>query len=153
MHRFEMKVPPPLITLAVALLMWVAAPLFSSLDVAFGFRLAAAVLFLLIGVMMGVAGIAVMSRAKTTIDPRRPEEASALVTSGIYRYTRNPMYLGLLFVLIAWGFYLGNLLSLLLAFALVFWLGRFQIQPEERALSARFGKQFDDYRATVRRWL
>lgn len=153
MHRLDMKVPPPVATFVIALLMWGLARLFSPLDIEFVFRLVVAILFLLIGVGTGTAGVAVMSRARTTMDPRRPDAASALVTSGIYQYTRNPMYLGLLFVLISWGFYMGNLLSILTAFTLVFWLGRFQIEPEERALSERFGRQFEDYRATVRRWL
>jgi len=148
-----MKIPPPVATFVIALLMWGLARLFSSLDVDFVFRMTVAILFLVIGVATGAAGVAAMSRARTTMDPRRPDTASALVTSGIYQYTRNPMYLGLLFILISWGFYLGNLISILTAFTLVFWLGRFQIEPEERALAGSFGIQFEDYRAAVRRWL
>jgi protein-S-isoprenylcysteine O-methyltransferase Ste14 len=92
-------------------------------------------------------------RAQTTITPLKPETASSLVSTGIYGFTRNPMYLGLLTVLIGWAVYLAAPFALF--GPLFFWLyiGRFQIVPEERALSALFGDRFTQYTAKVRRWL
>lgn len=152
-HRFDMKLPPPVVTLAIALLMWGLAHLFPVLNFDFAFRLTVAILFMVTGVVTGAAAVVAMLRARTTLDSRQPYTSSVLVTSGVYRVTRNPMYLGLLFVLFGWGIYLGNPASMLVAFILVFWLGRFQIEPEEQALADRFGAHFEDYRATVRRWL
>jgi len=82
-----------------------------------------------------------------------PQSASALVVSGIYRFTRNPMYVGFLFVLLGWAVWLSNGLSFLFLPAFVLYMNRFQIQPEERALHARFGQEFVAYTSRVRRWL
>ncbi|MEO6986903.1 MAG: isoprenylcysteine carboxylmethyltransferase family protein [Paralcaligenes sp.] len=100
-----------------------------------------------------MAGIIAFKRAQTTVDPRRPGSASTLVTSGIYRLTRNPMYLGILLVLIAWAIFLGNGLSLLFAFALAMYIHRYQIRPEERFLQEKFGADFARYKAKVRAWI
>jgi protein-S-isoprenylcysteine O-methyltransferase Ste14 len=92
-------------------------------------------------------------KAKTTVDPMHPETASAIVTSGIYRFTRNPMYLGFLLTLIAWAVFLGNIVSALISLIFVAYMNRFQISPEERALRARFGASYEAYMCSVRRWL
>lgn len=91
--------------------------------------------------------------ARTTVHPLRPDAATALVTNGIYRFTRNPMYLGLLLALFGWALLLGQPAALLLAVAYVPVMNRLQIIPEEHALRARFGAAFHDYQARVRRWL
>jgi protein-S-isoprenylcysteine O-methyltransferase Ste14 len=83
----------------------------------------------------------------------RPEAATRLVTGGVYGWTRNPMYLGWLPILAGWAAYLQHPLSLLVVPLFMLYLTRFQIVPEERALSAKFGEQFDAYRQRVRRWL
>ena len=83
----------------------------------------------------------------------KPESASSLVVSGIYRFTRNPMYLGMLLVLSGWAIFLSNALSFLFLPAYVVYMNRFQIGPEERALAAKFPQPFADYRSEVRRWL
>lgn len=107
----------------------------------------------LLGAALGVAGIKAFVHAKTTADPRRPHQTSTLVTSGIYRYTRNPMYLGLLLILTSWGLYLGNLLSGLFLVVFIAYMTRYQIIPEERLLQEKFGDKFRNYRAAVRRWV
>ena len=100
-----------------------------------------------------LAGIASFRQAQTTVNPLKPDTATALVTSGVYGYTRNPMYLGMLAVLLAWAVFLASPAAL--AGVLGFWwyIGRFQIRPEERALAALFGSSFSDYTSRVRRWL
>ena len=82
-----------------------------------------------------------------------PEAASAIVTVGIYRFTRNPMYLGFLLLLIAWAVFLGNIVSALMPLLFIAYMNRFQIAPEERALHARFGVPYETYLRSVRRWL
>jgi len=102
---------------------------------------------------IGIAGVRAFQRARTTVDPLRPEKASALVTSGIYRRTRNPMYVALAIALLGWAIWLGHPLALLGVAAFVAWINRFQIAPEERALRALFGPEFERYCSEVRRWL
>ncbi|MFP5406472.1 MAG: methyltransferase family protein, partial [Gammaproteobacteria bacterium] len=86
-------------------------------------------------------------------NPTRPGAASSLVLGGPYRFSRNPMYLGVLLVLVGWAVYLSNVLAFVVLPLFVLYLNRYQIAPEERALSARFGASFDEYRKSVRRWL
>lgn len=105
------------------------------------------------GGALAFAGKIAFGRAKTTINPLRPANASSLVTSGIYRFTRNPMYLGLLFVLVAWALYLSSALAFVGPYLFVLYIRRFQIAPEERVLAAKFGDAYSDYTSQVRRWL
>ncbi|MEO8280563.1 MAG: isoprenylcysteine carboxylmethyltransferase family protein, partial [Ideonella sp.] len=116
-------------------------------------RLAISVAILVAGIGISVAGLLAFRRAKTTVNPTKPERASALVTTGIYRVTRNPMYLGLALVLIAWAVFLSSAWALLGVVGFALYMGRFQIAPEERALSRLFGSEFESYKASVRRWL
>lgn len=113
----------------------------------------AAILLACLGAAIDLAGLAAFRKARTTINPLRPEKASSLVRSGIYRYTRNPMYLGMLVLLLAWSAYLAHPAAFAMLPLFVLYLNRFQIAPEERALARLFGAEFDDYRRRVRRWL
>ncbi|HRO59136.1 MAG TPA: isoprenylcysteine carboxylmethyltransferase family protein [Burkholderiaceae bacterium] len=153
MRWLELKLPPPIAGLAVAAMMWGATRLVPGA----GFELPAhrtiALLFALAGAFIDFAGLVSFRRARTTINPLRPQASSTLVTSGIYRYTRNPMYLGMLAMLIAWGFWLSNALAIATSVLFVAWMNRFQIAPEERVLSGLFGQAFADYTRRVRRWL
>ena len=107
----------------------------------------------LVGAILSILGVASFRRAKTTVNPMKPESSSSLVISGIYRLTRNPMYLGLLLILLGWAVYLSNALALALVPGFVLYMNLFQIKPEERALESRFGPAFAEYRARVRRWI
>jgi protein-S-isoprenylcysteine O-methyltransferase Ste14 len=153
MNRLEHKLPPPLVALCVAVLMGVAAHFTESLPIPFGVRVGLALALVGAGMALDITGIVQFRRARTTVNPLRPQAASSLVCDGVYRFTRNPMYLGLLLVLLGWAAYLASLLALVLAPLFVFYIDRFQIGPEERALSARFGREFDAYAARVRRWV
>lgn len=100
-----------------------------------------------------VSGASLFRTKGTTVNPFNPEQATYLVTSGIYAITRNPMYLGFSLCLISLSVYLGNIVSLLLVVAFTAYMNCVQIPSEERALSKLFGKQFDQYKSKVRRWL
>lgn len=106
-----------------------------------------------VGVSLDAIALLYFFRSRTTINPLKPASASALVTGGIYRFTRNPMYLGLATLLLAWATYLGSLAALAGVPLFVLYMNRFQIAPEERALEARFGAEYIAYRRRVRRWL
>ena len=153
MKPLELKVPPPIVLVVTALLMWLAARWTPAFAVPLPGRTAIALIFALTGIGLGVAGALRFRRAGTTINPMRPGGATSLVDSGIYRFTRNPIYLGDLLVLVGWAAWLSNVLALLLATVFVLYINRFQIEPEERALAMLFGPSFAHYRSKVRRWV
>jgi len=153
MHALELKVPPVAVVIAFAAAMWlvsIAAPAFR-FSLPLRYMLASAVFA--VGVCVTVSGVVSFARAKTTVNPLKPDTATTLVESGIYRLTRNPMYLGFLIALLGWAVFLANVLAVLLLPGFVLYMNRFQIAPEEKALSARFGAAFAAYKGSVRRWL
>ena len=153
MNALETKVPPPLAGLLIGALVWLASAAYSPTAIPFPIRLTAALTLLVVGFGIALAGVRAVLRAKTTLNPIQPETTSALVTSGIYRYTRNPMYLGMATWLLAWSAWLGTPVGLLGAPLFMLYMNRFQIGPEERALNKLFGAEFAAYLARVRRWL
>jgi len=112
-----------------------------------------AIALALLGGTIALAGIIAFRRHGTTVNPMQPQETTSFVRTGIYRITRNPMYLGLAATLVAWAVYLGNTAALLLLVAFVAYMTEFQIKPEERALLMKFGPEYADYKSMVRRWL
>lgn len=153
LQALENKVPPPLVALVFGGLMGGASLGLPGLDLAWGTRLLLALSLIGAGLLFVLAGGISFRRARTTVNPLKPEAASALVTSGIYRYTRNPMYVGFALWLLAWGLYLASPLVLLGVLGFVLYMNRLQIAPEERALGQLFGADFAAYRQRVRRWL
>jgi len=148
------RIPPPLVATLFGLLTWFAArhsP--GALELTIEWRTGVALLLSLAGVAICLAGVLSFRHARTTVNPLKPETASALVTSGVYRYTRNPMYLGFATVLIAWSFFLAWPPGLLGVLGFVMYMNLFQIAPEERALASLFGREFAQYCSRVRRWL
>lgn len=113
----------------------------------------AAIVVALGGLGIAVAGVLEFRRARTTVNPLRPEQASVLVQGGIFRHTRNPMYLGMCLILIAWALWLAEPLALAGPALFVLYMNRFQIGPEENAMRALFGAEYADYQRAVRRWL
>lgn len=153
MNSLEHRIPPPLVMLLTAFAMWQFARLLPRAEVDDTVRLVLAGLFVLDGLTCAGAGAWSFRKAHTTVDPLHPEKASHLVTGGIYQVTRNPMYLGMAALLLAWTVFLASPWMLLGVLAFMLYISRFQIQPEERALEALFGEDFRAYRARVRRWL
>lgn len=153
MRGLELRVPPPVVFLVTAALMWLVARALPLFGFVFPARDLCAAGIACAGIAMGALGVIAFRRARTTINPLQPEASTSLVASGIYARTRNPMYLGLLLILIGWAVYLSNFVACLLLPAFVLYLNRFQIEPEERALAKLFGQSFADYQARSRRWL
>ena len=116
-------------------------------------RVGAALVVAAVGAAFDVAGILAFGRAKTTVNPMKPEKSAALVNTGVFRITRNPMYVGMVFILLAWAVYLASPWALFGPLLFAAYITRFQIKPEERVLAARFGDEFASYTARVRRWL
>jgi protein-S-isoprenylcysteine O-methyltransferase Ste14 len=90
---------------------------------------------------------------RTTVDPLRPDGASALVTAGPFSFTRNPMYVGMAGLLVAHAVLRGSprALAPVAVFATV--IDQVQIPPEEAAMAALFGAEFEAYRSRVPRWI
>lgn len=153
MTTLELRVPPPVVAIIVAAAMaaiGVGLPAWA-VNVP-GHRGISAVL-LAAGIAIALAGVLAFRRAHTTVDPRASATESALVVGGIYRRTRNPMYLGIALALTALAVWLRQPLALLGVVAFVAYINRFQIRPEERRLEARFGEAFRAYARGVRRWV
>lgn len=107
---------------------------------------------MLLGLAIAIVAVAQFRQMSTTINPLHPERASELVANGLFRYSRNPMYLGMLLVLIGLAFYGGRWQGLLGPIVFVVLINRWQIEPEERALEQLFGERFADYCRRVPRW-
>lgn len=153
MSALELKIPPVLVSVLFAALMWLLATITPGVPILPILKKGLLVLFVGLAAWPGLSSVATFKKANTTVNPLNPDACSSLVVSGMYRHSRNPMYLALLLVLIGWGFYLANPFSLLAAGGFVIYMNRFQIQPEERALEKAFGEEFNNYRKRVRRWI
>jgi len=152
--NLDTKIPPPLIMLSAASLIWLAPPaLRVALPLADHTLTWPALALFLCGVAIDLISLFYFVRARTTVNPLNPEKTSSLVTSGLYRFSRNPMYLGMLLWLLALCLYLNNIAGLLVAAAFVAYINRFQIRPEERALQQQFGEAYERYQQQVARWL
>jgi protein-S-isoprenylcysteine O-methyltransferase Ste14 len=149
----ELKIPPPFVALFFGLLMWLASRAAVAARVAYGNRALVVATLAAIGIVFGFPAMGAFVRARTTMNPTRPAATTSLVTHGVYRVTRNPMYLSLVMYLVAWAAYLANWAALLLVPPFVLYITRFQILPEERALSELYGPEYGAYKARVRRWL
>jgi protein-S-isoprenylcysteine O-methyltransferase Ste14 len=139
--------------LLVAIGMWAVAHLPPLLPLPGLVRLPLAVALGAIGIAIAIGGVMSFRRAKTTVNPLKPETSTALVSTGVYSFTRNPMYLGMVLVLFAWAAYLSSIWSLVGPVLFALYITRFQIVPEERALDRLFGAPFGEYKQRVRRWL
>ena len=153
MDRLELKVPPILQMVIAAGLMWILAVLLPNMSIAFFASTLVALVLASIGIAVVILGVQAFLSADTTIDPRIPEQSSRLVTKGVYSISRNPMYVGFLLMLIGWGAFLFNIMSFLLLPLFVMYMNRFQITPEERYMRKKFGQEYSQYAAAVRRWV
>jgi len=149
----ELQIPPPVVGLIIAGSMWTVARLPPILRLPKLVRLTVAVVVFAIGVAVALAGVMSFRRAQTTVNPLKPETSAALVSTGVYAFSRNPMYLGIVLGLLAWAVYLSSLWSLLGPVVFALYITRFQIVPEERVLDRLFGAPFTAYKKRVRRWL
>jgi protein-S-isoprenylcysteine O-methyltransferase Ste14 len=141
------------VTVVFAALMWLISRLAPGITLPATLRFTCLFVFTAAGVFIGLIAVVSFRKAQTTVNPLTPEACSSLVDSGIFRFSRNPMYLALLSALAGWALFLGNMYSLALTVLFVAYMNRFQIRPEERALETVFGDAFIKYRRRVRRWL
>lgn len=146
----RLKVPPPIYMLLYGLLAYALAeyPLISfQLPMLIILLPALPATGLLLNALIGFI------KHKTTVNPHSPDKATSLVTSGVYRYSRNPMYLGFLLLLTSWVLYLGSISSLVVLPLFILTLNIMQIIPEEHFLKQSFDEDYEAYTQKVRRWL
>lgn len=153
MSWLELRVLPVVTFLLTAAAMYVVSLYTNAMVISALVRWGSIAALAVLGLVVGVSGVLEFRRVRTTVNPSKPHAATALVTSGVYRWTRNPMYVALTLGLAAWAVFLGSPYSLLLVAAFVSYMTRFQIQPEERALQQQFGAEFLAYKHRVRRWV
>ena len=149
----EHKIPPPVVGLSCAALAWAVARYTPGFGFEWTLQPVVVALLVVLGAGVDLWALLAFRSARTTVNPLAPGRSSVVVTSGIYRLSRNPMYLGMALLLMAWCVFLGNPLALLSV--VLFWgyITRFQILPEERALLAKFGAPYARYLSEVRRWI
>lgn len=153
MSWLEHKIPPPVVGVVAGVVMWALSKTMVPLPLGDELRYALAAVLGVVGLSFDVLGLLAFRAARTTVNPMRPENASALVSGGVYRITRNPMYVGMLCLLLAWAMFLASPLALVGPLLFVLYITRFQILPEERVLRERFGEAYGEYMQQVRRWI
>ncbi|MDP8174252.1 methyltransferase family protein [Phocoenobacter skyensis] len=144
----ELKIPPPVVLLSCALIMKLMPEIW---QVTFSLSLIIGIICL--AIIIDIWCLFAFFQQKTTASPLSPSKTSTLITSGIYRFSRNPMYLSLAFYLIAWGLWLGNVTALIGVILFCLYITYFQIIPEERHLENLFGDKYLQYKKSVRRWV
>ncbi|WP_318308891.1 methyltransferase family protein [Flagellimonas crocea] len=147
-----MKVPPALVMLVFGGSMYVLDRFLPVGEFEFFGKQGLAVFLSGLGVLVILIAMVQFFIFKTTVDPMNPKKSSALVTTGVYKFTRNPMYLGMLLLLLAIGLKLGNAFNTLIAAGFVSFMNRFQIKPEEEVLQEKFGQEYKIYCKLTRRW-
>ena len=152
-HLLETRVPPPVVTLVLAIAMWAATRLVPGTSATAVVRTVVSGVLFALAILVAWSGIRTFAHARTSVDPHHPEKATTLVTGGIFRLSRNPMYLSMALALLGWAARLGRVWLVLGPVAFVLYVTRFQIRPEERALAEKFGAEYEDYRRRTRRWI
>ena len=148
----RLKIIPPLVFLIFGGIMYVLDRFLPVGEFDFFGRKVLMVVLMVLGLFIAILAFYQFARLNTTTNPKRLDKVSALVTGGIYKISRNPMYLGLLLFLLAWGLYLGNAFNAITAAAFVSYMNAFQIRPEEELLEQKFGPAYTQYCKAVRRW-
>jgi len=147
----KLKIPPPILVIIL-----ITSIYFSSykLDlISIPYRILFSILILFIGILVIINPVVKFIKSKTTVNPVEFKNVEKLVTSGIYKYSRNPMYLGMIMIIISSTVYYLNFYSLLTPFIFYFWINRFQIKREEVFLEEKFGQEYLSYKTKTRRWI
>jgi hypothetical protein len=152
MKFLELKIPPPVVVVLTGLLMWLIPS--GALEVLIGsWSLYLGTVLMVLGVLMDGYAAMMFLVAKTTISPIAPQNASTLIVSGIFKLTRNPMYLGMAILLLGWALLLQSAAALMGPILFITYITRFQILPEERILSQKWGDAYTAYKSKTKRWL
>jgi protein-S-isoprenylcysteine O-methyltransferase Ste14 len=148
----KLKIPPPVYMLIFATFMWLLSQYYPLYKLSFNTQYLG-ITIVLLGLTIDLSSLIRFLLNKTTVNPMKPENSQILVTTGMYQFSRNPMYLGLLLLLTGWSLYIGAVSAILMLPLFVWVLTKMQIQPEEIILEELFGQPYIDYQYRVRRWI
>ncbi|MEW5249778.1 methyltransferase family protein [Microbulbifer sp. 2201CG32-9] len=153
MKWLELKIPPVLLVFLFSIFMWIVSLVLPRVDLNLYLENIVFGLLSAISVLIVILGVVSFRRADTTVNPINPGSSSSLVQTGIYRYSRNPMYLGFMLFLLGFSVFLQSVFAMFLLPVFIAYMNSFQIKPEERALASIFGEEFIRYQRKVRRWI
>ena len=151
MKFLNTKIPPPIVTILFAVLIFYFSESFAYVDLPF--KIYISLFFVLLGFFITFSSARNFKKKETTVNPIKPEETSQLVTDGFFKITRNPMYLGMLLFLLGLSIYNGLIVGLVFLPLFVGYITFFQIIPEENAMIELFGEDYKTYMKKVRRWI
>tara|TARA_X000001036_G_scaffold330731_1_gene309450 strand:- start:2936 stop:3391 length:456 start_codon:yes stop_codon:yes gene_type:complete len=150
----HLRIPPPIVALIGILLIFLSKDYILILYLHPHLQNTLSILFLIIGFVIIFSATKEFKKSETTVNPMKPETSTSLVTSGIFKYTRNPMYVGLTSILLASCFYFSSLLGIIVYVPLfILYITVFQIIPEEETMKGLFNDEYLDYCSKVRRWI
>ena len=147
----ETKIPPPIVTLVFGLSIYFSRGIFQAVEIKYSFYIG--ILLLILGLAVLIFAVRLFRKDKTTVNPLSPEQATKLVTDGIFKYSRNPMYLGMALILCSIAVIFNLIGGIVLVALFCFYITKFQIIPEERAMSNLFSQDFNKYKQATRRWI
>ena len=147
----ETKIPPPLVTLIFGLSIYFSRELFPTIEIKYSFYVG--IFLLLLGFLILISAVRLFRIDQTTVNPLSPMQATKLVTEGIFKFSRNPMYLGMACVLASLAMFFNIIGGIVFIALFCAYITKFQIIPEEKAMSDLFSEDFDQYKQTTRRWI
>ena len=150
MEKFS-KIPPPLVVLILVISTFFSSKKIDIIQIPFQNLIS--IFILSIGILILLNPVLKFKKSKTTINPIKFKKVNKLVTSGIYKYSRNPMYLGLLMIVVSSSIFYLNIYSILTPLFFYLWINRFQIKREEVFLTEKFGEDYLSYKKKTRRWI
>ena len=147
----KLKIPPPILVIILITSIYFSSDKLDLISIPHSTLFSILILF--IGILVIINPVVKFIKSKTTVNPVEFKNVEKLVTSGIYKYSRNPMYLGMIMIIISTTVYYLNFYSLLTPFIFYFWINRFQIKREEVFLEEKFGQEYLSYKTKTRRWI
>ena len=147
----ETNIPPPIVTLVFGLSIYFSRGIFQLVEIKYSFYFG--ILLLILGFIILISAVRLFRKDETTVNPLSPEQATKLVTDGIFKYSRNPMYLGMALVLGSIAIFFNLIGGIILVALFCAYITKFQILPEERAMRDLFSDDFDKYTKVTRRWI
>ena len=147
----ETKIPPPLVTLIFGLSIYFSRELFPTIEIKYSFYVG--IFLLLLGFLILISAVRLFRIDQTTVNPLSPKQATKLVTEGIFKFSRNPMYLGMACVLASLAMFFNIIGGIVCIALFCAYITKFQIVPEEKAMLDLFSEDFNQYKQTTRRWI
>ena len=145
------KIPPPIVTLFFGLCIYFSQEYFPKSNLEFMTILS--YVFYFSGFSILILAVSLFKKQNTTVNPIKIENASSLVVSGIFKYSRNPMYLGMVLILLGLTFMFNLIGGIMFTLLFTMYITKFQIRPEEEVMERFFGADFIKYKQNVRMWL